>query len=199
MPEPLQLEKLSGQALAATSHTGHPQSRLFFATDAQTHTKFLVNTESEVSIISPTPVDISHSPNPRTLTAVTNTAITTYGQCSLKFNLGLRCLLPWIFVIADVQKPIIGADFPRHYRLMIDICMCKLLDTYTYLKVQGVSSPQNSLLVRPSVSQIPAIPTRNSFWTSLLSLKSLSPIFGKNLTTLISCHKCPNLFDDRNF
>ena len=53
MPEPLQLGKLSGRTIAATSDTGHLQSRLLFVTDAQIHTKFFVDTGSEFSVISP--------------------------------------------------------------------------------------------------------------------------------------------------
>ena len=115
----------------------------------------------------------------RTITAVKNTAITTYGQCSLTLNLGLRCSLPWIFVIADIQKPILGADFLRlHYGLMADTNLL----THTHSCRYRVSSPKNSLLVHPSVLQAPPIPTRNSCLTSH-SLKSLSPILPQSVET----------------
>ena len=94
--------------------------------DAHTHTNFLVDTGSEVSVIPPTPADRRRSPDPLTLAAVNNTSIRTYGQRSLTLDLGLRRSLPWIFIIADVKKPILGADFLRHYGLMVDMHKHKL-------------------------------------------------------------------------
>lgn len=29
--------------------------------------------------------------------------------------------LPWIFIVADVQKPILGANFLRHFGLLVDM------------------------------------------------------------------------------
>ena len=138
------LGKRLGRTLAATGVTGPTASRLFFVTDAHTNMRFLVDTGSEVCVIPPTPADRRRSPEPRTLTAVNNTAIRTYGQRSLTLNLGLRRSLPWIFVIADVQKPILGADFLRHYGLMVDIHTRKLIDSHTHLHVQGILSSGHS-------------------------------------------------------
>ncbi len=102
-----------------------PYSRLFFVSDAHTNTQFLVDTGSEVSVIPPTPTDR------RCSLAVNDTPIRTYGKRSLTLNLGLRRSLPWIFIIADVQKPILGADFLKHFGLMVDISHRKLVDTHT--------------------------------------------------------------------
>ena len=144
MPGPLHLGKRLGRTLAATGVSGPIASRLFFVSDAHTKTHFLVDTGSEVSVIPPTPTDRRRSPDPRTLTAVNNTSIRTYGQRSLTLNLGLRRSLPWIFIVADVQKPILGADFLRHYGLMVDMHKCKLIDTNTHLHVQGILSSGKS-------------------------------------------------------
>ncbi len=35
----------------------------------------------------------------------------------------------WTFLLADVQFPIIGVDFPRHFRLLVDIAAGRLVDT----------------------------------------------------------------------
>ena len=88
----MQLGKLSGRTLVATSVTGPPYSRLFFVSDAHTNTRFLVDTGSEVSVIPPTPTDRRSSPESLTLMAVNNTPIRTYGKRSLTLtlNLGLR-------------------------------------------------------------------------------------------------------------
>ncbi len=136
----MQLGKRLGRTLAATGVTGPPTSRLLFVTDTHTNTRFLIDTGSEVSVIPPTPADRRRSPDPLALTAVNNTTIHTYGQRSLTLSLGLRRSLPWIFIIADVQRPILGADFLRHYGLMVDLTQRKLIDTCTHLQVHGILS-----------------------------------------------------------
>ncbi|GBP03188.1 hypothetical protein EVAR_89300_1 [Eumeta japonica] len=45
------------------------------------------------------------------LSAANGTTINTYGYVNLELNLSLRRAYPWRFVVADVTKPIIGADF----------------------------------------------------------------------------------------
>ena len=80
--------------------------------------------------------------------AVNDTPIHTYGKRSLTLNLGLRRSLSWIFIIADVRKPILGADFLRHFGLLVDMKQKQLTDETTHLYVQGIltsdSSPQTS-------------------------------------------------------
>ena len=151
MPGALHLGKRMSRTLAATDATGSTPSRLFYVRDAHTNTSFLVDTGSEVSVIPPTVSDRNHS-HPRMLHAVNNTPIRTYGQRSLTLNLGLRHSLPWIFIIADVQKPILGADFLAHFRLTVDMRQPKLIDTHTHLRVQGIlsncTSPSPSLFSR---------------------------------------------------
>ena len=168
MPVTLQLGKRPGWTLAATGVTGLTSSRLFFVSDTHTHTHFLVDTGSEVSAIPPTPGDRTRPPDTLALTVVNNSSIHTYGQRSLTLNLGLRRSLPWIFVIADVQKPILGADFLQHYGLTVDMHKHKLIDTHTRLQVQGIlssgTSPRTSLcpkdLSNPYLALLSEFPTR---------------------------------------
>ena len=40
--------------------------------------------------------------------------INTYGVRTFELDLGLRQAFMWKFVVADVAKPIIGADFLDH-------------------------------------------------------------------------------------
>ena len=125
----MQLGKLSSRTLVATSDTGsNSVSRLlFYVTDTQTHTRFLVDTGSEVSVVPST--YRNHTPDKLTLTAVNATSISTYGKQSLTLNLGLRRSFPWLFIVADVQKPIIGADFLKHFGLLVDMKQHRLIDT----------------------------------------------------------------------
>ena len=82
--------------------------------------------------------------------AVNNTPIATYGNRLLTLNIGLRRQFQWIFIVADVKHPILGADFLRHYNLLVDIGHNRLSDALTQLKVQGIVthdiSPSPTLL-----------------------------------------------------
>lgn len=81
-------------------------------------------------------------PKPRTksayeLSAANGTVIATYGTITLSLNLGLRRDFTWRFVVADVVKPIIGADFLAHYGLLVDIRNQRLHDQITQLTSIG--------------------------------------------------------------
>ena len=47
-------------------------------------------------------------------------------------------------MVADVQKPILGADFLSKFRLLVDVWHCRLSDATTNLKVQGVLTNTHS-------------------------------------------------------
>ena len=141
--------KRPDQSLAATSASGLQPSRLFYVTDRSTGLSFLVDTCAEVSIIPPSRNEKAHRHDNFSLQAVNNTTITTYGTRSLTLYLGLRCTLRWVFIIADVKKPILGADFLRNFGLLVDVKHNRLSDTRTLLKVQGIVSHTSSL--RPSL------------------------------------------------
>ncbi|GFW81604.1 retrovirus-related Pol polyprotein from transposon 17.6 [Trichonephila clavipes] len=54
------------------------------------------------------------------LFAANNTKIPAYGMVRKELNLGLRRPFIWTFIIADVSS-IIGADFLKHFNLLIDL------------------------------------------------------------------------------
>ena len=132
----------------ATGVTGRAQSRPFYVCDNNTHTHFLIDTGSEVSVLPPSPSDRRHLPNKLTLTAVNDTPIPTFGKRSLTLDLGS---FSWIFIVADVQRLILGADFLRHFGLLVDMKRKQLSDATTQLRVQGIitNEPSHSHTVRP--------------------------------------------------
>ena len=109
--------------------------------------KFLVDTGSEVSVIPP-PYHHTLKPSPFTLYAANGTTIGTYGQRSLTLDLGLRRRFQWIFVVADVQTPIIGADFLSSFSLNVDMTNKKLIDSRTSLSVIGSISTLHIFIFR---------------------------------------------------
>ena len=155
----------------ATGAAGPNLSRIFYVSDRHTGTRFLVDTGSEVSAIPPSPPDRRHSPDKLTFMAVNDTPIRTYDKRSLTFNLGLCRSFPWIFIIAEVQKPILGADFLRQFELLVDMKQHQLVDTATHLYIQGVlsSDPSSSPSICPKNTNNPYL----NLLSSQPSLKSV--------------------------
>lgn len=107
------------------------------------------------------------------LTAANGTIIPTYGYIHLLFNLGLRRDFRWKFIVADVPKPIIGADFLSFYNLLVDCRNGKLLDSLTKISIcavagssdipsvkaiVGASGYQDLLREFPSITRPPGAP-----------------------------------------
>ena len=151
----------SGKSLAAINSSDQKQGHLFHVVDKSSGLRFLVDTRAKVSVIPPSQTDRKCPQQNFTLQAVNNTSITTYGSQSLTLNLGLRRTFRWIFIIADVQHPILGADFLRNYSLLVDMSHNRLLDSLTQLKVQGIvtqeSSPSPTLPTAQSTNEFAAI------------------------------------------
>ena len=123
----------------AASAAGHSPSRLFFLRDKISGRCFLINTGAEVSIIPPTAADQRHKPD-LGLRAVNGSSIPTYSTRSLTIDLGLRRMFQWIFIIADIRTPIIGADFLREYGLLMNLKHGRHLDATTSLQTKGTIS-----------------------------------------------------------
>ncbi|GFX36691.1 retrovirus-related Pol polyprotein from transposon 17.6 [Trichonephila clavipes] len=81
-----------------------------------------------------------------------NTKIPAYGMVRKELNLGLRRPFIWTFIIADVSSPIIGADFLKHFNLLIDLKKKRLVDVETSLFTSCVFSN----IVQPSILTVDA-------------------------------------------
>lgn len=131
--------------------------------DRQNDIRFLIDSGSEVSVL--------RRKNQTSLSglvfyAANGTPINTYGDRTLTLNLGLRRPFVWTFIIADVERDILGTDFLGHYGLQIDISNCCLIDSVTSLKSSGwtdVALPLSILAIAPTIpyhslfSQYPSI------------------------------------------
>ncbi|GFV88989.1 retrovirus-related Pol polyprotein from transposon 17.6 [Trichonephila clavipes] len=78
------------------------------------------NSGSEICVIPPSPT-MNKSPQSNFSLFAANTKIPAYGMVRKELNLGLRRPFIWTFIIADVSSPIIGADFLKHFNLLIDL------------------------------------------------------------------------------
>ena len=145
--------KRAGQSLVATGVTGHSTSRLFYVTDRTSKLCLLIDTGAAVSLIPPTHRK-PHSPQDGfTLLAANGTRISTYGRQSITLDLGLRRTFQWIFIIADIKHPIIGADFLNHFNLLVDLKHKRLIDNTTHCRTQGAPTQQLPLSPVWSISE----------------------------------------------
>ena len=149
----------------ATNVSGLNSCRLLHITDRTNKLTFLVDTGAQVSVLPPTRSDRLRKQEGYTLSAVNGTAIATYGTRSLTLNLGLRRTFRWIFIIADVSKPILGADFLHHFGLLVDIAHGKLVDTNTHLSIRGILAKDTPT----SLTITTSTPSQEHLYSSLLS------------------------------
>ena len=118
-------------------------SRLFYIRDKNTGYLFLVDTGAQISVIPPDPKKNS-KPSSYTLQAANGSKIETYGEIALTLNLGLRRSFPWIFTIAQVKTPILGADFLSNFNLSVNMTTQSLVDGNTELTKRGIASVYES-------------------------------------------------------
>lgn len=117
--------------------------------DRDTRQRFLVDTGAEISVLAATNRRKIKTTSAYTLYAANNTPINTYGEKTLRLNLGLRRSFLWTFIIADVKTSIIGADFLRHFKLLVDLHKKKLVDYVTDISIDAfeVASSEQSVHV----------------------------------------------------
>lgn len=125
-----------GQPAVRTLIHGPLINRLF-VTDKNSNRDFLVDTGADISVVPPTSKERLNAPCLFKLFAANGSTIKTYGSKSIALNLGLRRPITWLFIIADVQSPIIGADLLKKFDLLIDVKNGNLIDNVTSLSVQG--------------------------------------------------------------
>ncbi|XP_043263808.1 uncharacterized protein LOC122404022 [Colletes gigas] len=128
--------KLDHPALNAAVSDG-PRTCRLFVLDRARNEDYLVDTGSDLCVY---PRSFIKGPLPKTkyeLFAANGSIIPTYGLKPASLDLGLRRAFVWRFVVADVSKPIIGADFLAHFSLLVDLKGKQLLDRTTTLTTTG--------------------------------------------------------------
>ena len=108
-----EIGKLPGQSVVATGVTGQFPSRLFFIMDRSSGCHLLVDTGAEVSVLPSSFNDRKQRQEGCNLLAVNGSPINTFGKRSLTLDLGLRRTFRWVFIIANVQSPILRCRFPE--------------------------------------------------------------------------------------
>lgn len=130
--------------MLATNSRALKQCRLFIR-DPSTNTTFLVDTGADFSVL---PIKFFQGKRSQTLTpnkdfilsAANGTIIQTFGTKLLSLELGLRRNFKFPFILASVDRPIIGADFLAEYGLLVDLRGRRLIDPITGLSVNTMTA-----------------------------------------------------------
>lgn len=73
--------------------------------------------------------------------AANGITIPTYGTKLFKVDLNLRRAFTCLYVIADINQPTLGSEFPTHFKLLVDVRNKCLMDHQTKLSSKGKILP----------------------------------------------------------
>lgn len=166
-----EVKKLKGQSISATNDCRPNISRLF-VTDKSSNRDFLIDTGADISVIPPNSQEKGNRPCMFQLFAANGSQIKTYGSKSVTLNLGLKRPIQWIFVIADVQSPIIGSDLLKRFDLLIDVKNGRLRDNLSNLAISGKLLQTNIDVQIKTVSSISVYHQLVQEFPDLLDLSS---------------------------
>lgn len=147
--------KRTARSLTAACDLAFQPGRLFVVMDRISGLRFLVDTGAEVSVLPASKEDRTSKQRGPTLRAANSTSIITYGLRSLTLDLGLRRTFRWVFIVADVNRPILGSDFLTHFDLDVSMRHHRLIDSKTRLSITGVLSPVAPTGIRTLIPNCP--------------------------------------------
>ena len=180
--------------------TGQNQCRLLYVWDRSSGHKFLVDTGAQVSVFPASPHDRRRQKG-EPLVAANSSKIDTFGKRTISLDLGFR-RFKWLFVLADVNRPMLGADFFFSNHLLIDIYTSHIIDAQTYesIPVQQDATPAPGLNVCSAnefadiIKEFPSI-TQPQFSTrdAKHGVEHCIPILPRHYLRLIRARRTPNL------
>ena len=104
---------------------------LFFVRDKISGGRFLVDTGAEVSVFPATRMAMRSTQPGVSLVAANGSTIRTFGKRTITLRFAMK-QYRWNFVIAEVTRPLLGADFLRANSLLVDLKGKRLVDAETY-------------------------------------------------------------------
>ena len=125
--------KRAGRSPVVASAAGRNNGLLFLC-DTVSKRQFLVDTGAEVSVLPATGLDTrTKQPGPQLL-AANGSSIRTFGTRTLSLHFASNAY-QWDFIVAEVSRPLLGADFLRSNSLLVDLKGKRLVDAATYHSV----------------------------------------------------------------
>ncbi|VUZ51374.1 unnamed protein product [Hymenolepis diminuta] len=148
------IEKIFAGTIADTVHSGNEPARQYWRKLWKLQHIFFIDSGAEISVLPSIPANQTSSDHPLILAAAKGSPTKTYDLKFFTLALGLRITFRWIFTIADVSRPIIGADFLNCP--LLDLHRKKLLDPLTSLHSKCTEYPY------PTYSSITCIQSSES-------------------------------------
>lgn len=134
------MQSPDAQPLEAASSTQGIDKHLLYLIDSKTKKEFLVDSGAEISVYPATMHEKQTLAMSETLVAANGSGIKTFGKRELHLEFD-PLKFTWSFLIADIQKPILGADFFAHFDLLIDFSTRCLIQASTLQRIPVHSKP----------------------------------------------------------
>ena len=131
--EPCSYYVTLGQREVANIALSH--SELLYVADKGHKCRYLIDNGAAVIVLPKSCANGISDADSLPLVAANNSTIHTYGNCKRVVDVALKREYPWTFIVADVQQPIIGADFLIRYNLLVDLRSRCLRDMRTGLAI----------------------------------------------------------------
>lgn len=109
-----------------------------YVRDLRSQISFLVDSGSVISAIPQSYICDTITPINLKLNAANNSEIKTFGRTWLNLDLGLNRPFKFQFIVAEVNIPILGADFLTTYGLLLDLKRKVLVDPLTNFSSSGL-------------------------------------------------------------
>ena len=126
-------EKINLNSFSAGIET----SPLKYLTDTLTDHRFLVDTGATISLF---PHKSKNKPSSLQLTAANGQPISSWGDRWIPLQFGNR-RFEWSFQLADVDQPLLGADFLKAFNLLVDVAAAQILDSSSLQVISSSVSP----------------------------------------------------------
>ncbi|KRX51768.1 Retrovirus-related Pol polyprotein from transposon [Trichinella sp. T9] len=138
--------KRTARDLMAVGSSGKRVRCLFFVQERSYGMRFFVDTGSEVSVVPYNAALRSrlHTADIPQLTAANGTRIDVVGSRELTVDLGFTRPMKWKFIVARIAQPILGADFLRHFNLLVDLKHQRLVDMTSWTFSNGLVKTSNT-------------------------------------------------------
>ncbi|GBP29312.1 hypothetical protein EVAR_22682_1 [Eumeta japonica] len=121
-------------------------------TNKKTGLSSLVDTGANISVL-PRIKGFTATSLPSKLYAANKAVISTYGEKALELDFNLQRQYKCKFTVANVSKPIPGADFLKHHQLVVVLKSKKLMDNVSNLKTNEYLKTLNMSVTRSIDSQ----------------------------------------------
>ncbi|KAG4081132.1 hypothetical protein HA402_011977 [Bradysia odoriphaga] len=191
------IDSLQKDINRSRSHPRSAKSKIIsrlYVKEKNSGRNYLIDTGADISVIPPNSNEKGHTSCNFTLHAANGSQIKTYGSKSVTLNLGLRRNIRWIFVIADVQQPIIGSDLLQKFDLLVDIKNNKLIDNLTSLSTNGIKVQHDSDISVKVISNISIYHQLVNEFPDLLDMSTFRKSQRKHNVKHRIITNCPPLF-----